>query len=105
MKKRISDGTDKPARRKFLLGLGAAAAATTALRGRRSSEAVPAAHLPDVLRVPDRVSLFGEGKSTEINLKRSGNNWQVEGVEVATELRSGKAGNEAAFLLTRRRFL
>jgi alpha-galactosidase len=99
MKKRTSDSTDKPARRTFLLGLGAAAAATTALRGQRSSASSPALSLPDVLRVPDRVSLFGEGKSAEINLKRSRNNWQAEGVEVATELRTGKSGNEAAIFV------
>jgi alpha-galactosidase len=100
MKKRVSDEIGKSARRSFLLGLGAAAATTTAFRGRSSSAAAPSASVPDVLRVPDRVSLFGENKSAEINLRRSGHSWQAEGVEVATELLSGKTGPEAALFIS-----
>jgi alpha-galactosidase len=100
MKKRISDGTDKPARRSFLLGLGAAAATTAALRGPAASTAGPIATLPDVLRVPDRVSVFVESKSGQINLARAGQNWQADGVEIVTELRRGKAGPEGAVFVS-----
>lgn len=100
MTTRIFDDRAKPARRSFLLGLGAAAATTTALRGRSAFAAAPLATLPDVLRVPDRVSLYGESQSSRINLKRSGNSWQAEGLEVATELRNGKSGPEAAIFVT-----
>ena len=100
MTKRSSDNPGKPARRTFLLGLGAAAATTTALRDRIASAAAPAATLPEVLRVPDRVSVFGESKSAQINLKRSGNRWQAEGIEVATELHNGKSGPEAAVFIS-----
>ena len=96
MKRRISEEIRKPARRAFLLGFGAAAATSTALNGRASLSTSTLATLPDILRVPDRVSLFSESKSSEINLKRSGNSWQSEGVEVTTELRDRRGGPEAA---------
>src|SRR6202521_3721403 len=98
IKKLISDNPADPARRSFLLGLGAVAATTTTLGGRGSAD--PAVSLANVLRVPDRVSLFGEGKSAQINLTRAGDNWHGKDVEVVTELRERKSGLEAAIFVS-----
>jgi len=100
MRKRISNDIANPARRIFLQGLGVAAAATTTLGDRNSFPGVPVAPLPEVLRVPDRVSVFGESKSGPRNLSRAGDKWQAEGVEVATELRDFKSSAEAAIFVT-----
>jgi alpha-galactosidase len=100
IRKLISDDPGEPARRSFLLGLGAVAATTRTLVSRGSASAAPAVSLPDVLRVPDRVSLFGEGKSAQINLTRTGDNWQGKDLEVVTELRERKSGLEAAIFVS-----
>lgn len=96
MKKPKSDRPAKPARRSFLLGVGAIAATASALPAQRSSSHTPTLTLPDVLRVPDRVSYFDEARSIEKKLMRSGASWQASGIEVSTEVRQGKSGTEVA---------
>jgi alpha-galactosidase len=54
--------------------------------------------LPDVLRIPDRVSAFAEGKTGEIALMKSGAAWQSTGIEVVFQ--SGKANSETAVFIT-----
>jgi alpha-galactosidase len=77
-------------------------AGASALEGQQSSGRPRAASpsLPDPQRPPDRVTAFGEGRSGAIQLTRSGDRWQGNDVEVATEFRKGKNGTEAAVLVT-----
>jgi alpha-galactosidase len=100
MKKRTADGPAQPTRRSFLLGVGAVAATSTALPAQHSSTALHAAGIPELLRVPERVSVFSEATSGEAKLTRSGSNWQGAGVEIATELHGGKSGQEASIFVT-----
>jgi hypothetical protein len=74
MKKNKLDLSAKPTRRRFLLGAGAVAAAA-------SASAIPVQHpsphnhtpaLPDILRIPDRVSVLEEATPGERKLTRSG---------------------------------
>ena len=102
-KQQVAPGqaADNEGRRTFLLGLGAAAAATAAtLPARGYGPPAPAGSLPDVLRVPDRVSIFSEGQSSEALLTRSGHHWQGAGVEVSTEERQGQSDSELAVFLS-----
>jgi alpha-galactosidase len=77
-------------------------AGASALEGQQSSGRPRAASpsLPDPRRKPDRVTAFGEGRSGTIQLTRSGDRWQGNDVEVATEFRKGKNGTEVAILVT-----
>lgn len=104
MKKKESKESGQSTRRAFLAGLGAATAAGVAFPKQRvSAAASPSAlalALPDVLRAPERVSVFGESKAGETKLTRSGSRWQAPGVEVAMELRDGKSGPEAAVFVS-----
>jgi alpha-galactosidase len=93
-------GAEDAGRRTFLLGLGAAAAATAAHASPGYGRPAPAGSLPDVLRVPDRVAIFEEGQSSETLLTRSGSHWQGRGVEVSTEQRQGQADSEVAVFLS-----
>ena len=88
--------SSRPPRRAFLLGAGAAIAGAAALRAQRT----PAPALPDPLRAPDQVTVFGEGRAESFSLVRSGNRWQANGVEVSTDIRKGKAGTEVAVSVT-----
>ena len=89
----------KPERRSFLLGLGATAAALPTLQTHHSPSSSLASSLPNLLRLPDRISAFSESNTGEILLARSGIAWQGPGVEVVTEIRDGKAGAEVALFL------
>ena len=81
-------------RRAFLLGVGAAAVAPRSLAAQASAPT-----LPDPLRAPDRVTVFGEGRSATINLSRSGNRWQGADVEVEMERRETGNGPQVAIHL------
>ena len=81
-----------PGRRSFLMGVGAAAAGAT---GRAAEPSFPAPH---PLRPPDKATAFAEGTSARLQLTRSGQRWQRDDIEVATELRKG--GTELAILVT-----
>jgi alpha-galactosidase len=102
MKKRKSNRPAQPDRRSFLLGVGAVAATatTSALPDQSSSRKVPPVPLLNILRVPDRVSVFGGARSGEYNLTRAGSNWQASGIEVATEVRQEKSGEEVAIFVS-----
>ncbi len=100
MKKMNSDSVAQSTRRSFLLGAGAVAASASAFPAQRSAESASALSLPDVPRMPDRVSVFDEARSIEKKLTRSGANWQGSGVEVSAEICNGKAGTEVAIYVT-----
>jgi alpha-galactosidase len=93
-RKRKTDPFVNPTRRAFLLGAGAVAtvASASVFPEKHSFARAAAPSLPDVQRVPDRVSVFEESKSGERNLTRSGSNWQASGIEVSTEVSEGKSG-------------
>src|ERR1035437_11192248 len=77
------------------MGAVAVVGGASALQGQQSSgRPAPAASLPDPLRAPDQVTAFGEGRSGAIRLTGSGDKWQGNEVEAATELRQGKGGTE-----------
>lgn len=99
MKKLKSGSLLHPTRRSFLLGAGAVAAAATSLPAAHASESTSVA-LPDIQRMPDRVSTFDEARSIEKNLTRAGTKWQGSGVEVSTEAQTGKSGIEMAVFVT-----
>lgn len=80
-----------PGRRSFLLGVTAAAAATT-------HAAQPIVSAPDPLRRPDSVMAFAEDVSGSIRLTRAGDKWQGAGIEVAAEPR--KNGAQVAISVT-----
>jgi alpha-galactosidase len=96
MKKSKSFSAADPTRRSFLLGVGAVAASATTLPVQSVSTRAISASIPEILRVPDRVSVFEEGQSVERKLTRSGANWQGEGIEVVTEVQEGKSGPQVA---------
>lgn len=96
MKKRRADCSCKPTRRSFLRSISALAATSATLPIAASSSPPPSPLLPEVLRVPDRVSVFEEGKSAEKKLTRSGANWQTQGIEIATKVQHGRSGAELA---------
>jgi alpha-galactosidase len=100
MNKRKPDTPAKPTRRSFLLGAGATTAAASALPAQQTRTHVTTPALPDVLRAPDRVSVFEAAKNGERLLKRSGSQWQADGIEVSTELRQGKSGAEVAIFVS-----
>ena len=99
--KRKADSPAKPSRRAFLLGAGAIAtvASASAHPAQDSATHATAHSLPDVLRVPDRVSVFEEAKPGERTLTRSGSRWQAQGIEVSTELGEGKSGAEVGIFV------
>ena len=84
----------RPPRRAFLLGAGAAIAGATTLR----AQPTPAPALPDPLRAPDQITVFGEGRAESFSLVRSGSRWQANDVELSTDIR--KAGSEVAVYVT-----
>src|ERR1039457_3076290 len=84
----------------FLLGIGATVAGASALGGQQSSGRSAAPSLPDPLRAPNSVTAFGEGRQGAIRLTRSGDKWQGNDIEVATELRKATSGTQAAILVT-----
>ena len=90
MKKK--DSPAKPTRRAFLIGAGAIAAAVPGLPAQSASPSASTPALPNLLRVPDRVSVFEESKMGGRNLIRSGSQWQASGIEVSTEVNEGKSG-------------
>ncbi|MGB8473458.1 MAG: hypothetical protein WCE61_05155 [Candidatus Acidiferrum sp.] len=100
MKKRTIDPLHKPARRSFLMGLGAAAATGAAFPGSQTSGASPEPVLPNLLRQPDRVSVFGEAKSSEVLLTSSANTWQAAGVELSVERKNAHPADEVALFLS-----
>jgi alpha-galactosidase len=100
MKKKKSDRSPQPTRRDFLLGIGAVTATASAPPTQAVSTRAASISIPEIVRVPDRVSVFEEGKSAERKLTRSGGNWQAEGIEVTTEVREGKAGHEMVVFVT-----
>jgi alpha-galactosidase len=51
------------------------------------------------LRTPDSVTAFGEARSGPINLKREGDRWRGNDVEVSTELRPSKRGARMVVLI------
>ncbi len=73
-------------RRTFLL----AAAATPAVA--QTKPATSASSFPELLREPDRVTVFSEAGSRR--LERSGNRWTGAGAEVTTGLKRGAGGSE-----------
>ena len=85
-------------RRAFLLGAAAAVVGAPALQAQQPS--ARAASLPDPLRSPDQVTAFGEDPGVAIQLTRTVEKWQGAGLEVATELRHGKAGAELVVSLS-----
>jgi alpha-galactosidase len=80
----------QPGRRAFLVSATAIGAASTL----RSQPAGPV--LPDVLRTPDLVTAFGEGRSSQVRLTRSGDRWQANDIEVTTT----RSGAESAVSVT-----
>ena len=100
MKKHSSGQPSKPDRRSFLLSLGAAAAVGSAFPNSQASPRSPAPSLPNLLRQPDRVSVFAESNSGEVLLTRSGNNWQAPGIELSVELSNAAHATEAALFVT-----
>ncbi len=76
------------------------AASASALPAVHSTARAATAALPEILRVPDRVSFFGEERSIERKFTHAGSNWQGSGVEVSTEVRSGKSGAEVFIFAT-----
>lgn len=86
-----------PGRRSFLLGAAASVTAGMAAPDARRN-AAPAP--PDPLRAPDRITVFGEDRSTAIGLTRSGDRWQARDIEVTTSLRKGRNGSERAVSVT-----
>ena len=91
-----------PGRRSFLLGIGTAVAGAYALEGQqipgRSSAAMPL--LPDPLREPDSMTVFGEGRASTIRLTSSGGKWQGNDVEVGIQSQRGRNGTEAAIFVS-----
>jgi len=99
--KSVTTGGTMGGRRSFLLGAAAVVGGAAALQGQQSSgRAEPGASLPDPLRTPDQVTAFGEEQRGTIRLTRSGDRWQGNQVEVATELRKGKGGTEMVVSLS-----
>jgi alpha-galactosidase len=100
MKKRTSDSVIQPTRRSFLLGVGAAAATASGLPAQQTLKHVSMPSIPEILRVPDLVSVFDEARSVERKLTRSGSTWQGSSVEVSTEVRQGKSAAEVAIFVS-----
>jgi len=100
MNKRTLHPQPEPARRCFLLGLGAAAATVSAFPASQSSNTLPRPTFPNLLRQPDRASAFGEAKSKELLLTRSANNWQASGIELSIELNNTKRSIESSLFVT-----
>src|SRR3974390_3437281 len=101
-KKQKTDSSGKPTRRGFLLGAGALAtvATATALSARPPAPPVAVPVLPDILRVPDRVSVFEETKPGERKLMRAGSRWQAGGLEISTEVNEGKSGEQVTIFVS-----
>jgi alpha-galactosidase len=100
MKKRKLNNPPLPARRSFLFGAGALAATASTLPAQRLSKRSSTPALPNVLRAPDRVSVWDEARSIEMKLARSGSSWHSNGVELSTGLRPGRSGSELAIFVT-----
>jgi alpha-galactosidase len=100
MKRKNSDRPQEPNRRSFLRGVGAVAAASAVSPAGQARVPETKLDLPDILRGPDRISVFTGGQTRGTSLTRSGSNWQANGIEVASELGSRNSVAELHIFLT-----